>query len=65
EGREEGLKQGLEQGMKQGREEGIEEGIKKIALSCLKRNLSLEFIEDLTGLTKEKISTLRDIKRDE
>jgi predicted transposase/invertase (TIGR01784 family) len=64
-GMEIGLKQGIEQGVKQGLEQGREQGKEEVALSCLKRNMPLELIEELTGLTKEKINKLRNIKKDD
>jgi predicted transposase YdaD len=64
-GMEIGLKQGREEGREEGMAQGIEKGKEEIALSCLEESLPLEFIERLTGLTKEKISMLRSIKKDE
>jgi predicted transposase/invertase (TIGR01784 family) len=60
-----GMEKGMEIGREQGREEGREEGKEEVALSCLKRNMPLELIEEVTGLTREKISKLRDRKRGE
>jgi predicted transposase/invertase (TIGR01784 family) len=57
-GLEQGLTQGLEQGLKQGLERGREEERKKFAAECLKKGMSLEDIQELTGLGTEEIRDL-------
>jgi predicted transposase YdaD len=70
EGRKEGLKKGeeigigkgIEIGLKEGREEGLREGIEKglksVAERALKNGMLPEAVMELTGLTKEEISSL-------
>jgi predicted transposase/invertase (TIGR01784 family) len=57
-----GIRIGMEQGREQGRDEGREQGIDQrnieIAKNLLNMNLSLEQIEEATGLTKEEIEKL-------
>ena len=63
EGLEEGIKKGREEGMRKGREEGMVEGIekgKKTILKDIVANLklsgaSVDFIMDVTGMTKEDV----------
>ena len=75
-GREEGLKvgreEGLEEGHKKGHEEGKEEGLKEgraegvkqnsldIAKRMLEKGIDIETISELTGLTTEEVSMLKD-----
>ena len=58
-GREEGLEEGIEKGRKEGIAEGIEKGMEKAKLQMIKNlrsaGASIEFIADITGLTKEEI----------
>jgi predicted transposase/invertase (TIGR01784 family) len=58
-GIERGRKEGIEEGMEMGIEEGIEKGILLVAKKALKRNLSIEEIEELTGLSREEIENLK------
>ena len=66
EGREEGLKvgreKGLEEGHKKGHKEGKEEGAKQksfdIAKRMLEKEIDIETISELTGLTEKEISEL-------
>ena len=61
-GLEEGRKEGREKGIKEGREEGIKEGKKKaiyeIAKKMKNKNADIEYIIEMTGLTKEEIEKL-------
>ena len=71
-GREEGHKVGKEEGLKVGREEGHKEGIKEgraegakqksfdIAKRMLEKGIDIETISELTGLTAEEVSMLKD-----
>lgn len=60
-------KEGLEQGLKQGREEGLEEGLEEgrlvekeeIARKSLNKNLDIDFIVELTGLSIERILEIK------
>ncbi len=56
--REKGLKEGLEKGLERGLERGLEEGLLSVARAALKRNLPIEEIMALTGLSREKIQSL-------
>jgi predicted transposase/invertase (TIGR01784 family) len=66
-GRKEGMKTGMEKGLNLGREEGMETGMKKgiekgkilVARKCLEKNMSVDDISDLTGLSKKQILQLR------
>lgn len=55
EGREEGLKQGLEQGLEQGKNEKSIE----IAKNMLEKNMAIEVISEITGLTEKEIEQLK------
>ena len=57
EGREEGIEEGLEKGLEKGLEEGLEKGLLSVAKTALKRNLPIEEIMALTGLSREKIQS--------
>ncbi len=63
EGFEKGFKQGDEQGFKRGAEhwlkQGEEKGIEQVALNMLKDGESIEKIAHYTGLSEEKITSLR------
>ena len=67
-GREEGHKVGKEEGLKEGKEEGIKEGLKEgakkksfdIAKRMLEKGIDIETIPELTGLTAEEVSMLKD-----
>ena len=58
EAKKEGLKQGIEKGIEKGRSEGMEKGMEKVALNMLKANSDVEFISEVTGLSKEEIQKL-------
>ncbi|MDR2209074.1 MAG: hypothetical protein LBE22_08910, partial [Azoarcus sp.] len=53
-GREEGREEGLQKGLEKGREEGL----LSVATAALKKNLPIEDIMALTGLSREKIQSL-------
>ena len=54
EAKEEGISQGIEQGYTS----GIDDGIKQTAKSMLNKNMSIEDISDITGLSIEEINKL-------
>ena len=55
---------GREEGLKEGREEGRPEGVKQksfdIAKRMLEKGIDIETISELTGLTAEEISRLKE-----
>ncbi len=55
EAKEEGISQGIEQGYTS----GINDGIKQTAKNMLNKNMPLEDISDITGLSIEEINELR------
>ena len=55
EAKEEGIYQGIEQGYTS----GINDGIKQTAKNMLNKNMPLEDISDITGLSIEEINELR------
>ena len=57
-GLERGLEQGLERGKKIGRDEGIREEKIHNAKKMLEKNIPVETIIEITGLTKEEIENL-------
>ena len=57
-GREAGLEAGLEEGLEKGREKGLEEALLSVAQIALKKNMPIEEIMALTGLSREKILSL-------
>lgn len=57
-GMQEGMKEGMKQGIKEGIKKGIKEGIVKTAKNLLKLGMSIEQIEEVTGLTEEEIKKL-------
>lgn len=58
EGRQEGLRKGREEGIKKGREEARKEKIEMVR-KMKKNNLSIELIEEITGLKKEEIDSIK------
>ena len=72
EGRKVGRKEGLEEGHKKGHKEGKEEGLKEgraegvkqksfdIAQRMLEKGIDIATISELTGLTVEEVSWLKD-----
>ena len=59
-GKEEGLKEGKEEGIKEGREEGAKQKSFDIAKRMLEKGIETETISELTGLTAEEVSMLKD-----
>ncbi|MCT8354736.1 ISNCY family transposase, partial [Photorhabdus kayaii] len=58
-GREQGIVQGIKQGIVQGREEGRAEGKLETARALLRHGVSLDIIVTSTGLSRDKIETLK------
>lgn len=58
EGKEEGKAQGIKEGIKEGIEQGIEQGILNTAKKMLKKNMQMKEIQEITGLSKEKLEKL-------
>ncbi len=56
--REKGFEKGHEAGLEAGREKGLEEGLLSVAQTALKKNMPIEEIMALTGLSREKIQSL-------
>lgn len=61
--REEAIRQGLEEGLEQGIEQGIQQGIKQnkkeITKKLLVKNLSIDEISEITGLSREEIQEIK------
>lgn len=55
---EEGMKVGRESGLSDGREIGLEEEKKKIAKSMISKNMDIDLISEITGLTEKEIKEL-------
>ncbi len=53
---------GEEKGREEGKVEGREEGQKLTAINLLNMNMDISFIEKATGLSKEDILKLKDMK---
>ena len=53
---------GKEEGEKKGMEKGMEKGQKQTAMNLLNMNMDISFIEKATGLSKEEILKLKDMK---
>ena len=62
-GKEEGRKEGKEEGIKEGREEGAKQNSCDIAKRMLEKGIDIETISELTGLTAEEISRLKEEMR--
>ena len=60
EGREEGLKEGHKKGHAEGREEGAKQKSFDIAQRMLEKGIDIETISELTGLTAEEVSRLKE-----
>ena len=60
EGREEGHKEGKEEGIKEGRAEGAKQKSCDIAERMLEKGIDIETISELTGLTAEEVSRLKE-----
>ena len=58
-----GIKDGMKQGIEKGREDGIRQGQeqknREIAKKMLAKNISVELIEEVTGLSKEEIEAMK------
>ena len=52
------LRTAEEKGLKKGLEEGIKSGKKEIAKKMLQKNIALETIIEITGLTEEEIEKI-------
>ena len=59
-GKEEGLKEGKEEGKEEGRAEGAKKNSFDIAKRMLEKGIDIETISELTGLTAEEVSMLKD-----
>ena len=57
--KQEGLKEGYEQGFKQGDEHGFKQGMELVALNMLKDGEPTEKVALYTGLSEEKIASIR------
>ena len=57
---EKGIVKGIEKGIMKGIEKGIEKGREEDAIKMLKRNFDFVLIQDITGLSFEKIQELKD-----
>ena len=58
EGRESGLEEGRKSGLAEGRKSGLAEGKIITAKKMLAKNMDINLIVELTGLTKEEIENL-------
>ena len=60
--REEGIQQGIQQGIRQGIQQGFSDGSYQKALETAKlmkqANCELDFIMQMTGLTKEEVESI-------
>ena len=59
ESREKGYNSGLKKGLKDGIKEGIKEGSIAVARNMLNKNMKIEEISELTGLSIEKIKYIK------
>ena len=61
-GRQEGIEKGRQEGIEKGRQEGIEKGIKENQILTAKnmknKNMDLNLISELTGLSIKEIENL-------
>ena len=57
-GIEQGIKQGIEQGIEKGIEQGIEQNQKDVAKKLKHKGVDIDFIVEITGLSKEDIENL-------
>ena len=58
EGIKEGIKEGLKEGIKLGRKDGEQKKQEEIAKNMKKKNMKVELISEITGLTKKQIENL-------
>jgi DNA repair protein RadC len=56
--RKEALRIGKKEGLKEGKKLGIEKGIEKVAKKMKKKGTAIEFISEITGLSKKDIEKL-------
>ena len=49
-----------DRGLEKGLEKGIERGIEQVAKNMLKKGVEIDFIMEVTNLSKEKIESLKD-----
>ncbi len=61
--KETGLEEGLAKGLVKGREEGREEERNSIVLKMLQNNLPVQTICDVTGLSLEEVTKLKESTR--
>ena len=59
-GREEGREEGLKEGREKGRAEGVKQNSFDIAQRMLEKGIDIETISELTGLTAEEVSRLKE-----
>lgn len=57
-GKQEGIKEGLKEGIKLGRKDGEQKKQEEIAKNMKKKNMKVELISEITGLTKKQIENL-------
>ena len=61
--RKEGMEKGMEKGIQQGIEKGVEQGqhqaLKKVACNMLKRNIPVDEITHITGLSEAEVRDLQ------
>ena len=62
EGREEGRREGKLEGEVEGERKGERKGVKKVAENMLARNMDLQIIHELTGLSVKQIKALQQKK---
>lgn len=55
---QEGVEKGMEQGIEKGIEQGIEKNTKATVLRCLNMGMTIDQIQDITGLSHEEIKKL-------
>ena len=55
-----GIDQGIRQGLDQGIRQGMDQGIKKTAANMLKQKTDVRFISEVTGLSIDQITELKD-----
>ncbi|MDR2193397.1 MAG: hypothetical protein LBP19_02880 [Treponema sp.] len=53
-----GMEKGMEKGMERGMEKGLQKGMERVARIALKKGMPLESIQELTGLSRERIAAL-------
>ncbi|MDR0631562.1 MAG: Rpn family recombination-promoting nuclease/putative transposase [Holosporales bacterium] len=56
---EAGIRCAREEGVAEGLEKGVREGVKKVAISMLRKGLTVETVSDYTGLSIEQINALK------